>query len=117
MIHVDQFYYPETLYTMFIVNAGLMVKTGWAIAGPFLDPITKSNINFGNDKLLQWVDKGQLPKFLGGDCRCKGGNCLVSEFVAGPSDGKGGFVPAQPETSKSLQINDSDLTDSTPETN
>jgi len=108
IIHVDQFCYPETLLQMFVVNAGLMVKTAWALASPFVDPITKSNIHFGNDKLLQYIDKGQLPKFLGGDCRCKDGNCLIENFVPGPSDGKGSLIRS--DTSKSKNDSGDDPT-------
>lgn len=82
-IHIDQFYYPETLHKLFITNAGFILKTVWKMVSPFLDPITKSNIFFGAENMDHYVDKSQLPRFLGGTCKCKDGNCLIEPFIPG----------------------------------
>lgn len=85
-IHIDQDYYPESLYVMVICNAGWMVKAVWALASPFIDPITKENIKWGNDKLADYIEADQIPQFLGGKCKCPDGKCLMVPFVAGDKE-------------------------------
>lgn len=82
-IKIDQEYYPESLFQMVITNAGWVVKTLWAVIAPFIDPITKERIKFGEKHLPEIVDIEQIPKFLGGKCKCKNGKCLFEPFVAG----------------------------------
>jgi len=81
VIHIDQDYYPETLKLMFITNASWIIKTVWALVSPWIDPITKANIKWGSSELEKYIDKDQLPRFLGGTCRCK--ECFVTEFIPG----------------------------------
>ena len=83
VIHIDQFYYPETLKLMFITNASWVIKTIWKLVSPWIDPITKESIIFGSDQVTTQIDKDQLPRFLGGTCKCV--ECLVTPFI--PGDG------------------------------
>ncbi|XP_042428915.1 phosphatidylinositol/phosphatidylcholine transfer protein SFH13-like [Zingiber officinale] len=80
---IDGDYYPETLHQMFIVNAGHGFKLLWNTVKGFLDPKTTSKIHVLGTKyqsrLLEAVDAGQLPEFLGGSCTCYyDGGCLRS---------------------------------------
>lgn len=82
-IAIDQDFYPETLYVMIVVNAGLVVKTAWKIASQFIDPITKERIKFGNEHLVEYIDAANIPAIYKGKCGCSGGKCLEVPFVAG----------------------------------
>lgn len=82
-IKIDQEYYPESLYQMVVTNAGWVVKSLWVIISPFIDPITSQRIKFGQSHLGEFIDAEQIPKFLGGKCKCKEGKCLAEPFEAG----------------------------------
>ncbi|KAJ8450910.1 hypothetical protein Cgig2_032535 [Carnegiea gigantea] len=76
--------YPETLFQMFIVNAGPGFRLLWNTVKSFLDPKTTSKIHvLGNkfqSKLLEVIDASELPEFLGGTCTCADhGGCLLSD--------------------------------------
>ncbi|GAB2291279.1 Phosphatidylinositol/phosphatidylcholine transfer protein sfh8 [Dionaea muscipula] len=76
--------YPETLFQMFIVNAGPGFRLLWNTIKTFLDPKTTSKIHvLGNkfqNKLLEVIDASELPEFLGGTCCCQDqGGCLHSD--------------------------------------
>lgn len=81
---VDSNYYPETLHRMFIVNASATFKKYlWPAAQKFLDAKTIPKIHVLDPKslgkLLEAIDKSQLPDFLGGSCTCSSeGGCLRS---------------------------------------
>ncbi|KAF5455882.1 hypothetical protein F2P56_025412 [Juglans regia] len=81
---IDNDNYPETLFQMFIINAGPGFKLLWNTVKTFLDPRTTTKIHvLGNkyqSKLLEIIDASELPEFLGGSCTCadKGG-CMRSE--------------------------------------
>jgi hypothetical protein len=92
-IKIDQEYYPESLYQMVVTNAGWVVKTVWAMVSPFIDPITKERIKFGEKHLPEIIDAEQIPKFLGGKCKCKDGKCLFEPFVAGYPEGQAPQLP------------------------
>lgn len=82
---LDQDYYPEHLGNMIIVNAPTAFKAMWSLVKPCLDKRTQKKIevhggNFSH-KLLELVDRENLPTFLGGSCSCFGG-CENSD--AGP---------------------------------
>jgi len=83
LIDVDQYFYPETLYRLIVVNAPFLVQALWAIMKPWLDPITQSKIVWGNDKLEKYIDKTDIPRFLNGTCKCKDGKCLRTTFFSG----------------------------------
>jgi len=68
---------------MFIVNAPFVVKALWAVMAPWVDPLTKAKFIWGKDKLAEYIEKDQLPKFLGGTCKCREGKCLKVPFVSG----------------------------------
>ncbi|CAN6446575.1 unnamed protein product [Victoria cruziana] len=81
---IDGNNYPETLYQMFIINAGPGFRLLWNTIKSFLDPKTTSKIHvLGNryqSKLLEMIDAGELPDFLGGTCTCfDQGGCLRSD--------------------------------------
>ncbi|KAJ4834419.1 Phosphatidylinositol/phosphatidylcholine transfer protein sfh8 [Turnera subulata] len=81
---IDGDNYPETLHQMFIINAGPGFRLLWNTVKSFLDPKTTSKIHvLGNkyqSKLLEIIDAGELPEFLGGACTCADqGGCLRSD--------------------------------------
>ncbi|XP_057527565.1 phosphatidylinositol/phosphatidylcholine transfer protein SFH8-like [Amaranthus tricolor] len=81
---IDGDNYPETLYQMFIVNAGPGFRLLWNTVKSFLDPKTTSKIHvLGNkfqSKLLEIIDASELPEFLGGSCCCADqGGCMLSD--------------------------------------
>ncbi|KAL1554293.1 phosphatidylinositol/phosphatidylcholine transfer protein SFH12-like [Salvia divinorum] len=81
---IDGDNYPESLFQMYIINAGSGFRLLWNTVKSFLDPKTTSKIHvLGNkyqSKLLEVIDASELPEFLGGTCACadKGG-CMVSD--------------------------------------
>lgn len=81
---IDNNYYPETLYRMYVVNAGPgFKKMIWPAAQKLLDATTIGKIHVLDPKslprLLEVIDSSQLPDFLGGSCTCSGeGGCLRS---------------------------------------
>ncbi|KAF0913848.1 hypothetical protein E2562_024930 [Oryza meyeriana var. granulata] len=82
MQKIDSDYYPETLHQMYVVNAGSGFKLIWNSVKGFLDPKTSSKIHvLGTNyqsRLLEVIDKSELPEFLGGSCACSEGGCLGS---------------------------------------
>ncbi|KAE8721608.1 Phosphatidylinositol/phosphatidylcholine transfer protein SFH2 [Hibiscus syriacus] len=81
---IDGDNYPETLNRMFIINAGSGFRMLWNSVKSFLDPKTTAKINvLGNkfqSKLLEIIDEGELPDFLGGTCTCADhGGCMLSD--------------------------------------
>ncbi|OMO87538.1 hypothetical protein CCACVL1_08955 [Corchorus capsularis] len=81
---IDGDNYPETLYRMFIINAGPGFKMVWRAVKSLLDSKTASKIhvlgsNYQN-KLLEIIDASELPQFLGGTCTCADqGGCMRSD--------------------------------------
>jgi len=82
-IKIDQEYYPESLFQMVVCHAGWVVKSLWALVSPFIDPITKERIKFGEKHIPEVVDLEQIPVGLGGKCKCLDGKCLHTPFIAG----------------------------------
>lgn len=80
--NLTQNYFPETLGKMYVINASSLFYLIWSIVKPFVDEKTRKKIFvFKNDyleKLLEDVDRENLPKMLGGDCECEEG-CLNSD--------------------------------------
>jgi len=89
-VNIDQYYYPETLHKMVIVNAPWIFKMAWKIVKPWIHPITRERIKMGHEHLLELIDEDQLPRFLGGKCQCVGGKCLEVPF----DDGRAHPLPA-----------------------
>uniref|UniRef100_A0A0D6R9S3 CRAL-TRIO domain-containing protein n=1 Tax=Araucaria cunninghamii TaxID=56994 RepID=A0A0D6R9S3_ARACU len=81
---IDGMNYPETLNSLLIVNASSGFKILWNTIKGFLDPRTASKIivlgSQYQSKLLEIIDRSQLPEFLGGACTCNDlGGCLFSD--------------------------------------
>ncbi|XP_074345101.1 phosphatidylinositol/phosphatidylcholine transfer protein SFH6-like isoform X2 [Apium graveolens] len=82
---IDTNYYPETLHQMFIINAGPVFWMAWnIICKRYVDPKTLTKIQVlgkkYQNKLLEVIDKSELPEFLGGCCTCMDqGGCLRSD--------------------------------------
>ncbi|CAA6663299.1 unnamed protein product [Spirodela intermedia] len=75
----------ETLHQLFVVNAGSGFRVLWKVLNPFLDTRTFSKIQIlgsqFKNKLLESVDRSNLPDFLGGDCTCaEHGGCLKEDI-------------------------------------
>lgn len=79
VIGLDSDNYPECLYKMFLVNAPWAFTAAYSVFKGFFDPNTLDKIKvLGSDymdELEQHIDPCNLPTFLGGKCKCKGG-CL-----------------------------------------
>jgi len=88
LVDIDQYFYPETLHKMIVVNAPFIVKALWSIVRPWLDPITQDRIEWGNERLEIHIDKDMLPRFLGGTCKCSDGKCLRVPFSSGREESK-----------------------------
>ena len=69
---ISQDNYPEQLGQLFIVNAPYMFSTIWSVVKAWLDEKTREKIQIkGSDYLetvCKYVDKDQLPTWLGGKC-------------------------------------------------
>lgn len=81
---IDSDNYPETLFRMFIINAGPGFRLLWSSVKSFLDPKTTSKIHVlgtkFQSKLLEIIDPSELPEFLGGTCTCPDvDGCLKAE--------------------------------------
>ncbi|KAH7445910.1 hypothetical protein KP509_01G028100 [Ceratopteris richardii] len=81
---IDSEYYPESLFRVYIINAGPGFKFLWNTVKRLLDTKTVAKITvLGTDyreMLLEVIDSSQLPDFLGGSCRClNNGGCLMSD--------------------------------------
>lgn len=96
--HISQNCYPEMLGRMFIVNAPFLFTGVWVLVKPMLDEVTVNKISIlGSSyqaELLKFIDKENLPDFLGGSCHCEDlGGCLHVD--KGPwSDGT---IPGYPK--------------------
>jgi hypothetical protein len=70
-------------YTYTASRSSWVFKALWAVASPWVDKVTKARIVWGTKTIHEYIDNDQLPKFLGGECKCEG-ECLQVPF----SDGK-----------------------------
>uniref|UniRef100_A0A7S1J892 CRAL-TRIO domain-containing protein n=1 Tax=Eutreptiella gymnastica TaxID=73025 RepID=A0A7S1J892_9EUGL len=71
IFHVAQYYYPESLWKLFIVNSPLVFRMIWQASQPFIHPITKAKIKVLSGKGLKELAAGgipesQIPPSLGG---------------------------------------------------
>jgi hypothetical protein len=75
MIRFAQDNYPECMGNVYIINVPTMFNLIWKMVAPFLSPTTQNKIKLLSDPedIFQYIDKDQLPKFMGGTCECKGG--------------------------------------------
>ena len=91
--NIAQNYYPEMLWNMMLINTTFFFKAIWAIVKHFVDEKTRAKIIVEKSsylkKLLEFVDKENLPAMFGGECKCeKFGGCLLSDI--GPWNPDGG---------------------------
>ena len=69
---VDSLCFPETMSRMFIINAPMFFSASWRLIKGWLDPRTASKIDVisnkdaAKKKLLELIDKDQLPVDYGG---------------------------------------------------
>jgi len=76
ILTIDQYYYPETLYKLFIINAPFSFRTLWSVIKPWLHPLTQSRIQLVGGpkeylpKLKEIMDEDQIPRYIGGGCSC-----------------------------------------------
>lgn len=74
---IGQDYYPELLGKMFIINAPMLFTATWVVIKQMLDERTVKKISIigssYKSQLLEYIDEENLPDFLGGTCKCKGG--------------------------------------------
>ena len=89
---LNQDYYPERLYKIFIVNAPVFFSAAWAIVKIGLDKrVLDKVVVLGSDyksTLLKHISHDQLPSFLGGSCTCAhmAGGCVPSPSEDIPGD-------------------------------
>ncbi|XXQ33914.1 CRAL-TRIO domain-containing protein [Plasmodiophora brassicae] len=73
-INIDQFYYPESLQTLCIINAPFVFRMLWGMVKPWLHPLTAARIKIlGADYITQLkeiIAEDQIPRYLGGNCKC-----------------------------------------------
>lgn len=85
-LRICEQYYPEILGGLYIVNSGFVFRAVWAVCKHFISSRTQSKISFYGmeyqTKLLEKINRENLPKFLGGDCNCDPYGCIFSN--AGP---------------------------------
>ncbi|KAJ3701627.1 hypothetical protein LUZ61_005332 [Rhynchospora tenuis] len=80
---IDSDNYPEILHKLFIINASSSFRLLWNALKGFIDPRTAEKIQVLGDSyqstLLEYINKSELPDFLGGACSCsREGGCLQS---------------------------------------
>jgi len=83
-LRIDQQYYPERLFRLFIINAPWLFSSVWALIKNWLDPVTKQKVevlgsNYSN-RLLEMIDADSLPVEFGGRCACPGpAGCIAQQ--------------------------------------
>lgn len=45
-INIDQYFYPESLHRLYIVNAPWVFRMAWAMIKPWVHPLTASRVGF-----------------------------------------------------------------------
>lgn len=81
---LDQKYYPEGLFMLYVANAPRIITIGWAIVKMWLDQRVQNKVIFlppkdTKERLCAAIGEDNLPEFLGGRCRCEGECCPVSD--------------------------------------
>jgi hypothetical protein len=70
----DQTLYPETLHSIYVVNAGWWFSVGWSAVSVVLDQGTRDKFKIfagvPTKELSEIIDLEELPTFLGGKCKC-----------------------------------------------
>ena len=82
---LDQNFYPESLFRLYIINAPFVFRMMWAVVKPWLHPITKDRIKVYSDdylvKMQELIDLDQLPKAIGGTCDCAAAGAACHRVV------------------------------------
>jgi len=83
-VDIDQWFYPESVHKLYIINTPWVFRAIWAIVKPWLHPITVSKIqicssDFLSEMTKDGIQKDQLPDFLGKECT---GTDMMGEFEA-----------------------------------
>ncbi|KMS65459.1 hypothetical protein BVRB_035780 [Beta vulgaris subsp. vulgaris] len=85
-INIDQYYYPESLQTLFIINAPFVFRMLWGMIKPWLHPLTAARIQIlGSDYLKQLqevIDVDQIPRYHGGSCSCCPADKSLSDLAS-----------------------------------
>lgn len=73
MVDIYQYFYPEALVRLFIINAPFVFKALWAVVSPWLHPATREQISFCKSgkhlaELTKYIDVDQIPVHYGGKC-------------------------------------------------
>ncbi|KAK1229865.1 hypothetical protein PQX77_007037 [Marasmius sp. AFHP31] len=103
---MSQDYFPETMGSLFVINAPSSFTMIWSVIKPWLAKETADKTDvLGKDykeRLLEVVDADSLPSILGGNCRCEeAGGCQFS--AVGPwLEGRKGWGPNSTKASKSM---------------
>ncbi|KAJ8080592.1 hypothetical protein PM082_017426 [Marasmius tenuissimus] len=92
---MSQDYFPETMGSLFVINAPSSFTMIWSVIKPWLAKETADKTDvLGKDykeRLLEVVDADSLPSILGGNCRCEeAGGCqysAVGPWLEGGKDG------------------------------
>jgi hypothetical protein len=77
IVHIDQHYYPESLYKMIIINAPWVFRVVWSFVQPRLHKVTQERIKMGEEHLREYIDEDQIPDFLGGKYKTADVNKLI----------------------------------------
>jgi len=85
--YIDDHMYPEQLKVAVVINAPRLFGMIWNIVKHFFDPNTRAKIQIhagpATDVLLKYVDKENLPKYLGGELVVDGDEYCTKYIKAG----------------------------------
>lgn len=70
-LFITEWFYPDCMANMWIINAPFLFQAIWAVAKPFIHPVTRQKLQMcGSDYLQKMADAGItkecLPKYMGG---------------------------------------------------
>lgn len=77
-------YYPEIMGNLFVCNAPMSFTAIWAVVKGFLDEKTRGKIKILGSGFMttleNFLDRDDIPSFMGGNCTCSHveGGCLNS---------------------------------------
>jgi len=60
-IDLSQYFYPECLWKMFIINAPWIFSALWRVVSPWLDPVTKTKIHVLKGDFLTEMQQNDIP--------------------------------------------------------
>lgn len=78
---INSLIYPENMGVCFLINCPRVFSMVWSVVRPWLDERTRSKIHIyhddGKEAMKEYLNLNELPKHLGGQCECEGGDlCL-----------------------------------------